>query len=109
MVHCATVNCNNNTYKKGQNTGVSFYCLAKEKSWKKCLINLKKENPPNDARLCHLHFEDLCFKYDLEVSEGFLLFLANSNVLIISFLLCLEILKNIEYKIIQSRTQKISS
>ena len=32
MVHCAAVNCNNNTYKKGQNTGVSFYCLAKEKS-----------------------------------------------------------------------------
>ena len=31
MVHCAAVNCNNNTYKLGQNTGVSFYGLPKMK------------------------------------------------------------------------------
>ena len=52
MVHCVAVNCNNNTYKKGQNTGVSFYRLPKDKSLKeKWLINLKRENPPNDVRL----------------------------------------------------------
>ena len=63
MVHCAAVNCNNITYKKGQNTGVSFYRLRKDKGLKeKWLINLKRENLPNDARLYHLHFEDSCFK-----------------------------------------------
>ena len=52
MVHCVAVNCNNNTYKKGQNTGVSFYRLPKDKNLKeKWLINLKRENPPNDVRL----------------------------------------------------------
>ena len=30
MVDCVVVNCNNNIYKKGQNTGVSFYRLPKE-------------------------------------------------------------------------------
>ena len=34
MVHCAAVNCNNNTYKKGQNTGVSLYHLPIDKSRK---------------------------------------------------------------------------
>ena len=95
MGHCVAVNSNNNIYKKGQNTGVSFYRL-KEK-W---LINLKKDNSPNDVQLCHLHFEDSCFKRDLEVTRIFLLFSADCNVLIMSFLLCLKILKNIEYKII---------
>ena len=50
MKHCAAVNCNNNTYKKGQNTGVSFYRLLKDKVLKeKWFINLKSENPPNDV------------------------------------------------------------
>ena len=34
MVHCAAVNCNNNAYRKGQNTGVSFCCLPKDKALK---------------------------------------------------------------------------
>ena len=76
MVHCAAVNCNNNTYKKGQNTGVSFYRLPKDKGLKeKWLINLKRENPPNGVRLCHLHFEDSCFKRDLEETCSFCYFL----------------------------------
>ena len=50
MVQCAAVNCNNNMYKKGQDTGVSFYGLPKDKGMKeKWLINLKRENPPNDV------------------------------------------------------------
>ena len=86
-------------YKKGQDTGVSFYGLPKDKGMKeKWLINLKRENPPNDVWLCYLHFEDSCFKHDLEVTH--LLFFAKSNELITSLLLCLEIVKNIEYKII---------
>ena len=49
MVRCAAVNCNNNMYKKGQDTGVPFYGLPKDKGLKeKWLINLKGENPPND-------------------------------------------------------------
>ena len=76
MVHCAAVNCNNNKYKAGQDTGVSFYHLPKDKALKeKWLINLKRENPPNDVRLCHLHFEDSCFKRDLEVTRIFCYFL----------------------------------
>ena len=76
MVHCAAVNYNNNTYKKGQNTGVSFYHLPKDKALKeKWLINLKRENPLNDNVLCHLNFEDLCFKYNLEVTRIFCYFL----------------------------------
>ena len=96
MVYCAAVNCNNNTYKKGQNTGVSFYRLPKDKALKeKWVINFKRENPLNDVRLCHLHFED-----SSRDNPYFVSFSAVSNVLIISFLLCLEILKNIESKII---------
>ena len=34
MEHCAALNCNNNTYKKGQNTGVSFYRLPKDEGLK---------------------------------------------------------------------------
>ena len=76
MVHCVAVNCNNKTNKKGQNTGVSFCRLPKGKALKeKWLINLKKENPPNDVRLCHLYFEDSCFKRDLEVTGIFCYFL----------------------------------
>ena len=42
MVHCAAVNCNNNTYKKDQNTGVLFCRLPKDKTSKeKWLIKLK--------------------------------------------------------------------
>ena len=75
MVHCAAGNCNINTYKKGQKTGVSFYCLPKDKGFKeKWLINLKRENPPN-VRLCYVHFEDSCFKHDLEVTHIFCYFL----------------------------------
>ena len=76
MVHCVAVNCNDNTYKKGQNTGVSFYRLPKDKGLKeKWLINLKRENSTNDVRLCHLHFQDSCFKRDLEVTCIFCYFL----------------------------------
>ena len=76
IVHCAAVNCNNNTYKKGQNTGVSFCRLPKDKALKeKWVINLKREIPPNDVRLCHPHFEDSCFKRDLEVTRTFCYFL----------------------------------
>ena len=68
IIHCTKVNCNNNTYKKVQNTGLSFYRLTKDKTLKeKWLIRLKRENPRNDVRLCHPHFEDSFFKRDLEV------------------------------------------
>ena len=50
MVHYAAVNCINNTQTKIQDTGVSFYRLPKDKALKeKWLINLKREDPPNDV------------------------------------------------------------
>ena len=74
MVHCAAVNCSNNTYKKDE-SGISFFRLPKDKKLKeKWLISLKRENPPKDVRICHLHFEDSCFKRDLEVYKVFILF-----------------------------------
>ena len=43
MVHCAAVNCNNNTYKKDQNTRVFLCRLPKDKTSKeKWLIKLKR-------------------------------------------------------------------
>ena len=88
MVDCAVVNCNNNTYKKGQNRGVSFCRLPKDKSLnEKWLINLKRENPPNDVQLCHLHFEDSCFKCDLEVTRILLILMYS---LLVFFIISLK-------------------
>ena len=59
MVHCVDVDCVNNT--RGGNKNISFYRLPRD--------NRKRENLPNqeNIRLCHLHFEDSCFKRDLKV------------------------------------------
>ena len=55
-------------YWKQKNGGVSFFCLTKDdKLKKKCLINVRRENLPKDVRICHLHFQEFCFKRDLEV------------------------------------------
>ena len=54
---------------------------------------LQRGNPPNEAQLCYLHFEDSSFKRDIEVPRSFCSFFADSKVLIISFLRYLEILK----------------
>ena len=52
MVHCAAANCNDKTYKKGLNTGMSFYRLPKDKALnEKWPTNRERENPRNEVRL----------------------------------------------------------
>ena len=68
MGFCVAVNCGNNSFKKNKNTAVSFFRLPKnEQMKKKWLNNIKRENLPKEVRICHLHFEESCFKRDLEV------------------------------------------
>ena len=68
MVHCAAVDCVNNT--RGGNKNISFYRVPRDNSLKKIWIQkIKRENLPNqeNIRLCHLHFEDSCFERDLKI------------------------------------------
>ena len=68
MVICSAVNCSSNTSNKNRVKGISLYRLPSDENIKKkWLTNLKRENLPNDIRICHLHFEESCFKRDLEV------------------------------------------
>ena len=69
---CAAVNCNKRNDKK---KGYVLYCLPKDEKLRKAwIINLKRENLPEDTRVCHLHFEESCFKRDLEVCKHFFLY-----------------------------------
>ena len=68
MVWCVAVGCNNNSIKKDHEK-VSFYTFPKDESLKKRWIaNIKRENINKYPRICHKHFEDSCFKRDLEVT-----------------------------------------
>ena len=70
MVYCAAVGCDNNSFKKDKNIGISFFRLPRDKSLRKQWIaNLKRQNlpKPENVHVCHLHFEESCFKRDLEV------------------------------------------
>ena len=68
MPWCVAVGCSNNTFRKNREKGVSFYNLPKDESLKnKWLVNIKRENINKNPKLCHHHFEESCFKRDLEV------------------------------------------
>ena len=72
MPWCVAVGCSNNTFTKNRDKNVSFYKFPKDKALeKKWMQNIKRENPPKDARICHIHFEDSCFKRDLQVQNLF--------------------------------------
>lgn len=72
MPWCVAVNCNSNTYMPDRVKNISFYGLPKDKDIKqRWLQNIKRENMPKDKKLCHLHFEEDCFKRDLEVIYDF--------------------------------------
>ena len=62
---CAAVNCSN---KSNKAKNIALYHLPKDKTiQKQWLANLKRENIPTEVRVCSMHFEEFCFKRDLEV------------------------------------------
>ena len=73
MPWCIAVDCNSNTFKSNRDKNVSFYGLPKDENLKKrWLQNIKRENLPKDKKICHLHFEEHCFKRDLKVYPWYL-------------------------------------
>lgn len=72
MPYCVAVGCNNNTFTKNREKGISFYSFPKDNLLRqKWIQNIKRENLPKDLKICHLHFEKKCFKRDLEVCVFF--------------------------------------
>ena len=78
MPWCIAVDCNSNTFKSNRDKNVSFYGLPKDENLKKrWLQNIKRDADgisscpfadfPKDKKICHLHFEEHCFKRDLKV------------------------------------------
>ena len=70
MTWCVAVDYNCNSFTKDQNKGLKFFRLPKDDNLKKkWLQNIKRRNLPKTPKLCQLHFEEHCFKKDLEVSK----------------------------------------
>ena len=70
MTWCVAVDCNSNTFKANRNKDVKFFPMPKDENLKKkWLANIKRENLPNNPKICHLHFEEFCFKRDLQVRK----------------------------------------
>ena len=71
MTLCVAVGCNCNSFTKDQMKGLKFFRLPKDDNLKeKWLQNIKKEILPKTPTLCQLHFEEHCFKRDLEVNNN---------------------------------------
>ena len=67
MVFCAAVGSRS---ESGKSKDIGFYRLPRDQTLKaKWLQKLKRDNLPSEknTRACYLHFEDECFKRDLEV------------------------------------------
>ena len=63
MLWFVAAECSSNTSTKNCEKGVSFHNETKDINLsKRWLVNIKHEN------ICHQHFEDSCFKRDLEVN-----------------------------------------
>ena len=70
MTWCVAVDCSSNSFTKNRKKGLRFYGLPKDEKLKKdWLKNIRRENLPEDPRICQLHFEKDYFKRDLEVSK----------------------------------------
>ena len=72
MVFCAAVWC---CSESGKSQDISFYCLPRDQTLRATwLQKLKRDNLPSKKyiRVCRLHFEDECFKQDLEVCNNLL-------------------------------------
>ena len=62
---CTAVNCSN---KSNKAKNIVLYRIPKDKTiQKQSLANFKRENIPTEVRVCGMHFEESCFKRDLEV------------------------------------------
>lgn len=84
MTWCVAVDCSSNSFTKTRAKGVRFFQLPKNESLKKkWLQNIKRENLPKKPTLCELHFEESCFKRDLQVIMFTynLLLPCNSNII----------------------------
>ncbi|XP_057303860.1 THAP domain-containing protein 11-like [Hydractinia symbiolongicarpus] len=67
MGWCVVVGCSNNTFTKNRETNISFFRFPSNITLKKkWLANIKRENPPKEAKICHQHFENSCFTRDLQ-------------------------------------------
>ena len=70
MPWCVAVGCSNNTFTNNKEKNISFYRFPKDQNLNKRWIqNIKRENPPKDARICHLHFDESCSKHDFQVQK----------------------------------------
>ena len=67
MSWCIAVNCSSNSFTKKRVKGLRFFQLPKSGSLKKKWGN--GENIPKNPSVCELHFEENCFKTDLQVSK----------------------------------------
>ena len=62
------VDCSNNTFTKNWEKDVSFFNLPKDlKLRERWFENIKCQNIPKNPKIFHQHFEDSCFKRDLEI------------------------------------------
>ena len=72
IVFFAAVGC---CSESGKSQDISFYCLPRDEKLKaKWLQKLKRDSLPSEKiiRACHLHFEDECFKRELELFNNLL-------------------------------------
>ena len=71
MTWCIAVGCNSNSFTKDWKKTLKFFRLPKDGNLKKKWFqNIKRENLPKTTMLCQLHFEEHCFKRDLEASKS---------------------------------------
>ena len=69
MTWCVAVGCSSNSFKKNRVKGLRFFQLPRNESLKKrWLHNIRRENLPKNPSVCELHFEENCFKRDLQVN-----------------------------------------
>ena len=72
MTWCVAVDCSSNSFTKKRVKGLRFFQLPRNETLKKkWLQNIKRENLPKNPSVCELHFEENCFKRDLQVSNAF--------------------------------------
>ena len=69
MTWCVAVGCDSNSYKKDRKK-VKFFRFPKDDVLKKKWIQIiRRENLPKDPSICELHFDEISFERDMEVSK----------------------------------------
>ena len=70
MTWCVAVGCSSNSFTKKRVKSLRFFQLPKNEILKKrWLQNIKRDHLPKNPSVCELHFEENCFKRDLQVSN----------------------------------------